>query len=79
MKGSLRRTLCSTNPIQNPQGLLKRVVRNVKRWRAGMMALRWTVTGLMHAQRRFKRIRGHRDLDALLAALDAKIKLRKAA
>jgi transposase-like protein len=79
VKGSLRRTLCSTNPIENLQGLLKRAVRNVKRWRGGMMALRWAVTGLIHAERRFKRIRGHRDLDALVAALAAKIKLRKAA
>lgn len=77
--GALQRTLCSTNPIENLQGLLKRVARNVKRWRGGLMALRWAVTGLMRAEKRFRRIRGHKQLEAFIVALEAKAKMRKAA
>jgi hypothetical protein len=72
-------TLCSTNPIENLQGLLKKVARNVKRWRGGSMALRWGVTGLMEADKRFRRIRGYREMPQLLAALEAKAASRKVA
>ena len=79
VRGSLARTLVSTNPIENLQGLLKRVVRNVKRWRGGSMALRWAVTGLMEAEKRFRRVKGHREMPRLLAALSSKIEENKAA
>ena len=79
VKGSLARTLVSTNPIENLQGLLKQVVRNVKRWRGGSMALRWAVTGLMEAEKRFRRVKGHREMPQLLAALSSKFEERKAA
>ena len=32
--------------------------RNVKRWRAGDHALRWTVTGLLEAEKKFRRVKG---------------------
>ena len=79
VKGSLARTLVSTNPIENLQELLKQVVRNVKRWRGGLMALRWAVTGLMEAEKRFRRVKGHREMPQLLASLSSKIEARKAA
>ena len=79
VKGSLARTLVSTNPIENLQGLLKQVVRNVKRWRSGQMALRWAVTGLMEAEKRFRRVKGYREMPQLLVALSSKIEERKAA
>lgn len=69
--GWLLKTLCSTNPIENVQGTLAKVSRNVKRWRGGAMALRWGVTGLLIAERKFRRIKGHRELPQLLAALEA--------
>jgi transposase-like protein len=68
--GALARTLRSTNPIENLQSLFKRVARRVTRWRDGAMTLRWAVTGLMDAARRFRRVRGYRDLPQLLKALD---------
>ena len=69
--GALHRTLCSTNPIENLIGGTKGIARNVKRWRGGRMVLRWSVTGLIEAEKKFRRIRGHRDLPLLIAALDA--------
>jgi len=68
-KSALYRTLCSTNPIENLQGALKRVARRVKRWRGGSMALRWAATAVMDAEKRFRRIRGYRELAALNASL----------
>jgi transposase-like protein len=69
--GALHRTLCSTNPIENLIGRVKVVARNVKRWRGGRMAVRWAVTGLVEAGKRFRRIRGHREMLQLITALDA--------
>jgi putative transposase len=71
--GSLQRTLCSTNPIENLNGTVRKVSRNVKRWRGGAMALRWTVSALMRAERKFRRVKGHADMPHLVAALDATI------
>ncbi len=69
--GWLLKTLSTTNPIENVQGTLAKVSRNVKRWRDGTMALRWGVTGLLVAEAKFRRIKGHRHLPQFLAALDA--------
>ena len=75
--GALAKTLCSTNPIENLIGSVKNVARNVKRWRGGSMAVRWAVTGLIEATKRFRRIRGYRELPQLIAALDALVGLDK--
>ena len=71
--GALHKTLCSTNPIENLQGAIKRIVRNVKRWRGGSMALRWCATALVEAEKRFRRLRGHREMPQLIAALEAAV------
>jgi putative transposase len=61
----LRRTLASTNPIESCLSTVERVARNVKRWRQGEQALRWTATGLLAAQKKFRRVKGYRELDLL--------------
>lgn len=66
---ALRRFFATTNAIENVMGTVRRVTRNVKRWRGGAMAKRWTALGLHAAQRRFKRIKGHRQLPALAEAI----------
>lgn len=71
IRGALARTLVSTNPIENLMGTLGRVSRNVKRWHHGRMALRWAVTGLLEAQKTFRRLKGYRELPALLRALES--------
>ena len=73
LEGCLLKTLCSTNPIENLNGCLRRLTRNVKRWRGGAMAQRWGATAVMEAEKRFRRIKGHRDLPQMLKALDALI------
>ncbi len=70
---NLSKTLRTTNPIENLQGTLKRVSRNVKRWRGGSMALRWGVSALVEAQKKFRRVKSYREMPQLLAALEATI------
>ena len=69
---SLRRSLATTNAIENTLGTVRRVSRNVKRWKGGGMVRRWVAIGLITAQKRFRRIKGHRELPALVAALRSK-------
>jgi len=64
----LQRSLATTNSIENTLGTVRRVSRNVKRWKAAMVR-RWVALGLLTAQKRFRRIKGHRDLPQLVAAL----------
>ncbi len=68
--GALYRTLRSTNAIENLNGLVGHFVRHVRRWRDGRMLVRWIATGLHEVERSFRRLRGHRDLGALIRALD---------
>jgi putative transposase len=66
---SLTRCLCTTNIIENPNGAVRRVSRRVCRYRNADMALRWTATGFLEAERSFRRIQGAKDLWILASAL----------
>lgn len=72
LPASLRRSLSTTNAIENTLGTVRRVTRNVKRWKGGAMVSRWVAIGVLAAQKRFRRIKGHRDMAALAAALRGK-------
>jgi len=67
----LRRSLACTNIIENMNGTIRRVCRNVKRWRDTSMALRWTAAGMMEAAKSFRRLKACKQLPALRAALKA--------
>lgn len=66
---SLRRSLSTTNAIENTLGTVRRVTRNVKRWKGGAMVRRWVAIGVLAAEKRFRRIKGHRDMATLAVAL----------
>ena len=66
---ALGRTLASTNPIESMLSICRERGRNVKRWRGGEMALRWTAAGMLDAERSFRRVKGFRELPKLQAAL----------
>lgn len=66
---SLRRSLSTTNAVENLMGSIRRVSRNVKRWKNPEMIRRWTALGIVTAQRRFRRIKGYREISALRRAL----------
>jgi hypothetical protein len=65
----LRRSLACTNAIENMLGTVRRVCRNVKRWRNATMALRWTAAGMMEAVKGFRRLKAYKHLPVLRAAL----------
>jgi putative transposase len=68
---SLRRSLACTNIIENMMGTIRRVCRNVKRWRDASMALRWTAAAMQEATKGFRRLKACKQLPLLRAALAA--------
>ena len=72
VQGTLYRTLRTTNTIENLNGSVAHYTRNVKRWRGGSMIVRWVCAALIEAETSFRRVRGYRDIERLVAKLDAK-------
>ena len=68
----LRRSLACTNIAENMMGTIRRVTRNVKRWRSGTMALRWVAAGMIEAAKGFRKLKAHRQLPLLRSALIAR-------
>ncbi len=67
--GQLRRTLCCTNVIESAFSIVETVCRNVKRWRDGDHLERWVGSGLLVAERQFRKVIGHRQIPLLLSSL----------
>jgi putative transposase len=68
----LRRSLACTNIIENVMGSVRCICRNVKRWRDARMALRWTAAAMIEAAKGFRRLKAHKQLPLLRAALAAR-------
>jgi transposase-like protein len=66
----LRKTLASTNVIESAFSIVERVCRNVKRWHGGDQRERWVGSGLLVAQKQFRRITGYKQIPALLRVLE---------
>jgi transposase-like protein len=71
LPSSLRRSLACTNIIENMMGTVRRVCRNVKRWRDASMARRWTAAAMQEAVKGFRRLKAYRQLPMLRTALVA--------
>jgi putative transposase len=67
--GRLAGTLTSTNPVESTLSIARTTCRNVKRWRDGQMVCRWMAAGMLNAERGFRRLKGYKDMPALVAAL----------
>ena len=65
----LRRTLASTNVIESAFSIVETVCRNVKRWREGDQIERWVGSGLLVAERQFRRVQGWQEIALFLASL----------
>jgi putative transposase len=65
----LRRTLCCTNVIESAFSIVETVCRNVKRWRDGDHIERWVGSGLVVAERQFRKVIGHRQIPLLLSSI----------
>jgi putative transposase len=69
---SLRRSLSTTNAAESLISRTRHVKRNVKRWRGGQMVLRWVAAGILEAVKGFRRLKGHKEMPKLVAALRAR-------
>ena len=76
--GALRRSLATTNPIESALSVTRRVTARVTRWRDGDMRRRWCVAGLLRAESKFRRVKGHRAMPTLLKALESLVREREA-
>ena len=68
---ALQRTLATTNPVENLNGAIRRVTRNVKRWRNGPshMIKRWAALGIAEGARLFRRVKVHKLLPQRVTAI----------
>jgi putative transposase len=66
----LRKTLASTNVIESAFSIVERVCANVKRWHAGDQRERWVGSGLLVAEKQFRRVQGHKQIPILLRELE---------
>jgi len=81
----LRKTLACTNVIESTFSIVERVCSNVKRWHGGDQRERWVGSGLLLAEKQFRRIQGYkqiptllRELESLVASKSGLVKRRKA-
>jgi len=65
----LRRTLSCTNVIESAFSIVETVCRNVKRWQPGDQIERWVGSGLLVAERQFRKVIGHRQIPLLLSSM----------
>jgi len=65
----LRRTLSSTNVIESAFSIVETVCRSVKRWRHGAHIERWSASGLLGAERQFRKVIGHREIPIFLSSM----------
>lgn len=66
----LRQTLASTNVIESAFSVVENVCANVKRWHPGDQRERWVGSGLLVAEKQFRRVKGHKLIPLLLRQME---------
>jgi len=66
----LRKTLASPNVIESAFSVVERVCSNVKRWHGGDQRQRWVGSGLLVAEKQFRRVQGYQQIPILLRELE---------
>ena len=67
--GELARCLATTNVIESPNSVVRRVSARVTRYRNADMAMRWVAAGFLEAEKAFRRLRGHKQIAALIRVM----------
>jgi len=78
LPASLKKLFGSTNMIESCYSVAGDLCRNVKRWRGEGMARRWAGAVLLETEKRFYRIRGHREMPMLAAILKRNVDTKEA-
>jgi putative transposase len=74
----LARSLSCTNAVESMISTVRLVSSGVKHWRDPAMVRRWVGTGMIEAQRSFRRIKGCTDMQQLVDAVHAEVARRLA-
>lgn len=69
VRGTLLKSLRSTNAIESVNDKIAAYARRVKRWRGGQMILRWVGAAILDARQGFRAVKGHNHMYVLVAAL----------
>jgi len=78
--GELARCLATTNVIESPNSVVRRVSGRVTNYRDVAMAMRWTAAGFLEAEKAFRRLRGYQHIAALIRVIrPVPFQLKKAA
>ena len=67
----LRKTMASTNVIESAFSIVEQVCRNVKRWHDGDQRERWVGSGLLVAEKQFRRVQGYKQIPILIRGLES--------
>ena len=67
--GLLIKTLSTTNPIESCFSVTRTITGRVKRWRGDDMVQRWAVASLLRAEKKFRRVKGYKEISKLIASL----------
>jgi putative transposase len=76
VRHTLRQAVCSTNGIESGFATVSKICLQVKRWQGSDHRLRWVGSALLFAESRWNRIRGHRFIPMLIAAMENAYRLR---
>jgi putative transposase len=63
--------MASTNVIESAFSIVEQVCRNVKRWHGGDQRERWVGSGLLVAEKQFRKIQGYKQIPILIRELEA--------
>ena len=72
----LARTMSCTNSIESMISVVRDLSGRVKNWRDATMVRRWVGTGMLEAERSFRRVRGCKDMAVLVKAVRAEVATR---
>jgi hypothetical protein len=72
--GAVWRTLATTDPIERALGVTRRLTARVTRWRDGDMRRRWCMAGQLRAGGKFRPVKRHRAMPALVNVLEAAVR-----
>ncbi len=70
LTGPLLQSFFSTNLIESALSVVRTVTGRMKTWKDAGMRARWCAAGLLRAEEKFKRLKGHKQMPELIRALE---------
>jgi len=62
----IRKSLSSTNVIENMNGLIRITTNRVRKWKDEEMIMRWVSSAIMESEKSFRRVKGYKSIPILL-------------